>query len=126
MKDSSFSLLIGVWRGCGARLVLVEAKIAASAMAHLERIMQRARAHLGPLSEGSSRPSGRLRPQPLTDHDVMGQRVPQREGFGVDQAANRDQAEAVVLAIRMDPPNGSIRFIAGVRREASFSILIRA
>src|SRR5271170_5578318 len=94
---------MGFWRGWGERLGFVEANTGERPLAHPQLVVKAMQIHWSRLSRASPGRSGCLRPQPLTGHHIVGQRVPQREGFGLDQTANGDKAKAVVLAVRVDP-----------------------
>src|SRR5208282_3090623 len=46
---------------------------------------------------------GGFGPQPMCRHEMVGKRMPQRHRLGLDQAANRNEAEAMVLEVAVDP-----------------------
>ena len=57
-------------------------------------------------------------PQAVGGQEVIGERVPERMGLGLDQTANWEKTEAVVLAVGVDPLDALAQSIDGLARFA--------
>src|SRR5450631_768481 len=61
--------------------------------------------------------SGGFGPQPMRRHQIVGERMPQCYRLGLEQTANRNEAEPMVLQVGVDPLDElakSVRLLAGL------------
>ena len=61
-------------------------------------------------------------PQALGGHEVVGDGVPERMGFGLDQTAHGKKTKAVVLAVGVDPLDALAQGIDSLARFAKPSV----
>src|SRR6266478_7874085 len=68
------------------------------------------------LTGGASVASGRLRPQAVRSHQIIGERMQQCNRLAFDQSANRHEAEAMVLAVSVEPLDQLAELVNGLTR----------
>src|SRR6266853_1190108 len=68
------------------------------------------------LMGGDAVASGRLRPQAVRSHQIIGERMQQCNRRAFDQSANRHEAEAMVLAVSVEPLDQLAELVNGLPR----------